>query len=101
MIAPRGRRGQPLLASQLLLPQTRIIGHESHRVYLQHRDEGAASALISVAVVAEMLVHLVERFEAERRKAEPRRTHVGAFPDSQSQATNRQEIGRRTETQID
>lgn len=82
-------------------PQARVAGHEPRFVYRKLPDEFSGHGLIVVTGGRDAAVGLIQRFESEIGKMKPGRRRRDLISDVQSQAANRQQVGRGAEAEVD
>lgn len=90
----------PLLTSLFLDPDLRIHRHETQRIHLEFSNEFPTRTLIPVEDVVNSPIYLLKGLKGEPRKPQPRRLHLRLLTNRQVKSTNRQEICRWAEVQV-
>src|SRR5438034_8286407 len=89
-----------LYGGRLQGPEVWILGHETRVVHLQCGNEPAARTLVPIACGLNAAVELVERLDGETGEAKPGCLHLCLLSDGQTQAANRQQVGRWAEAKV-
>jgi hypothetical protein len=83
------------------IPEIRILEHHTSLIDLEIAPEFSAAALVPIDILGGAGVSLLQHFQRYLRVSQPRRANLGSVTNPERETTDRQQISRRTEAQID